>query len=268
MRTKSIKKVRKRKKNGFKKFCAWFLTIIIIIGAADGVNYYLNNKSYILKGITAVQNSYKLKEIKANKDKYTKELIELAEKNSETIDFVYNYPTRANNKGINIKTDTKYPLFIQWDKRWGYDEYGNEMMAINGCGPTALAMVVAGLKGDNEVNPKKIAEYSLENGYFVKDVGTSWELMQKGANGLGLESYTLPLDANTIIDNLNAGNPIIVTMGPGTFTSSGHFILLTGVSKDGKIIVNDSDSIERSQKTWDVNVFLEEAENLWCFKVK
>ncbi|MDO7203706.1 papain-like cysteine protease family protein [Paraclostridium bifermentans] len=44
-------------------------------------------------------------------------------------------------------------------------------------------------------------------------------------------------------------------MGPGHFTTEGHYIVLTGVTDDGKIIVNDSDSKERSSKTWDVDVF-------------
>lgn len=34
------------------------------------------------------------------------------------------------------------PLLLQWDERWGYSVYGDNMIAVNGCGPTAVAMVV------------------------------------------------------------------------------------------------------------------------------
>lgn len=56
-------------------------------------------------------------------------------------------------------------------------------------------------------------------------------------------------------------------MGPGHFTTEGHYIVLTGVDSDGKIIVNDSDSKQRSSETWDVDVFLKEAKNLWAFSL-
>ncbi len=35
------------------------------------------------------------------------------------------------------------PLLLQWDERWGYSVYGDNMIAVNGCGPTAVAMVVS-----------------------------------------------------------------------------------------------------------------------------
>lgn len=38
------------------------------------------------------------------------------------------------------------PALIQWDERWGYAPYGSEtIIAVSGCGPTALSMVISGL---------------------------------------------------------------------------------------------------------------------------
>ena len=37
---------------------------------------------------------------------------------------------------MNIQNDLKdnqMPLLLQWDERWGYRYYGDQMMAINGC---------------------------------------------------------------------------------------------------------------------------------------
>lgn len=57
-------------------------------------------------------------------DEYPDQLKELAEKNSETIDFVYDYPEMKDKKQTidlsqEAKTDT-VPLLLQWDERWGY----------------------------------------------------------------------------------------------------------------------------------------------------
>ena len=152
-------------------------------------------------------------------------------------------------------------------ERWGYEKYGSEYMAISGCGPTSLAMVVVGLTGNTNINPKVIAEFSEENGYVVDGVGSAWTLMSDGAENFGLRSEELPLSEDSIIDTLKSGQPIIASMGPGTFTTSGHFVVLTGVDKNNRIIINDSDSKIRSEQTWDVDVFMKEADNLWTFTV-
>lgn len=38
---------------------------------------------------------------------------------------------------------------------------------------------------------------------------------------------------------LSQGKLVVASMGPGTFTRGGHFIVLTGITDDGKIKVND-----------------------------
>jgi hypothetical protein len=204
---------------------------------------------------------------------YPSELLEMASKKPETINFVADYPNHKSDTDksqITVKGEYKkgeIPLFMQWDERWGYDKYGPDFFAINGCGPTSLSMVAVGLTGNTNVNPRYVENFSRENGYLVPGVGTSWSLMTDGAQKLGLKSKVLPLSESSIISTLKKGNPIIVTMGPGHFTTEGHYIVLTGVTDDGKIIVNDSDSKERSNQTWDVDVFLEEAKNLWAFSI-
>jgi hypothetical protein len=204
---------------------------------------------------------------------YPTELLEMASKKPETINFVADYPNHKSDTDksqITVKNEYKkgeIPLFMQWDERWGYDKYGPDFFAINGCGPTSLSMVTVGLTGNTNVSPRYVENFSRENGYLVPGVGTSWSLMTDGAHKLGLKSKVLPLSESSIISTLKKGNPIIVTMGPGHFTTEGHYIVLTGVTDDGKIIVNDSDSKERSNKTWDVDVFLKEAKNLWAFSI-
>lgn len=230
-----------------------------------------NSQDEVIQNLLKKAESYpKVVEILSNVEAYPKEFLDLASRKDEVIDFVYNYPKYDSEiaKNISINKDYKkgeIPLFIQWDERWGYEKYGSEFLAINGCGPTALSMVVVGLTGNKDMNPKAVSDFSLENGYLVEGIGSSWTLMTEGASKLGLNSNSLPLNRDIIIDTLNSGQPIIASMGPGTFTTTGHFIVLTGVDKYNKIIVNDPDSKEKSEKTWDMEVFMNETENLWTF---
>ena len=54
---------------------------------------------------------------------------------------------------------------------------------------------------------------------------------------------------------------IIAIMGAGHFTSTGHFIVLRGVTDDGKILVADPVSYNRSTTAWDVSIILDEVKN-------
>ena len=48
-------------------------------------------------------------------------------------------------------------------------------------------------------------------------------------------------------------------MTKGHFTKSGHFIVLRGVTSEGKILVADPASDDRSNKAWDMSIILNEA---------
>lgn len=202
-------------------------------------------------------------------EEYPPEIIELFEKNPETKEFVLEYPSekdKQHEKDIRGEmSDGKIPLFIQWDKRWGYDSYGNGMIAIDGCGPTCLSMVLTGLLGTESYNPKKVADFSAENGYITEEAGTKWALMTEGANQLGLYVDEIPLDENCIRRELEWGRPIICSMRPGDFTDKGHFIVLTGIASDGRICVNDPNSKIRSEQTWDLSRLMSQMKNLWSY---
>lgn len=245
----------------------------ILIGVF-GISILFNidqNIANVFAQYEKVNNNNKLENILQDENAYPEELIELALKKEETIDFVYNYEKYKNNEyksEINIEEDYnegEFPLFIQWDERWGYDLYGDTYMAINGCGPTSLAMVIVGLTGDTTINPKVIAQYSYDNNYYVENVGTKWDLMTEGVRDFGIEGEAIQLSEQEIISTLQKGQPIIASMKPGHFTTSGHFIVLTGVTEEGEIIINDSDSKKRSSVTWDIDIILEETKGLWKF---
>lgn len=202
---------------------------------------------------------------------YPESLIALLEKNPETKDFVLNYhKNKDKHPEIDLSgevTKGAIPLFLQWDERWGYEIYGSDFLAVTGCGPTCLSMVRCGLSGETEWNPLRTANMAEESGYYVAGAGSSWSLMTEGAAQMGLLADTVIFDAEHIVAELEAGRPVICIMGPGDFTTSGHFIVLTGVDEDGKIIVRDPNSKSNSKKTWDVDDLIPQIKNLWSYEL-
>ena len=135
-------------------------------------------------------------------------------------------------------------------------------MALSGCGPTCLSMVCIYLLNDSLYSPRYIADFAEKNGYCVPGNGSSWTLISEGGKELGLDVIEIPLDEGRIMRNLEAGNPVICVMGPGDFTTTGHFIVMTGCI-DGKISVNDPNSQARSNMLWEYDKIKDQIRNLW-----
>ena len=199
-------------------------------------------------------------------DAWPDSLIELLEKNPDAEDFVLNYP---NKKDLMYEIDLReyinnsnVPLLLQWDERWGYTKYGDNIMGLSGCGPTCLSMVCIYLLNDPQYTPRYIADFAEQYGYCVPGNGSAWTLISEGGKELGLDVIEIPLDEDRIIRNLEVGNPIICIMGPGDFTTSGHYIVMTGYV-DGKIKVNDPNSPTKSEKLWDYDEIKDQIRNLW-----
>lgn len=204
------------------------------------------------------------------KEGYPASLISLYEKNPETEQFVLGY---FNNKDKNVEIDLSgeveqgsIPLFLQWDERWGYETYGSDFLAVTGCGPTCLSMVWCGLSGDTLWNPLMVAVMAEGEGYYVEGAGSSWDLMTGGAAQLGLTVNEVIFDATHILAELKDGNPIICVMRPGDFTTSGHFIVLTGVNDEGLVTVCDPNSRKNSEKPWEVEELIPQIKNLWSYQ--
>ena len=198
---------------------------------------------------------------------YPRTLVELLDRNPETEEFVLNYPFRQEEK-IRMRDFDRsqgVPLMMQWDTRWGYIEYGSDVVGITGCGPLCLSMAGYYLTGDNKFSPDKVVAFALENGYNVSGSGSSWTLISEGGVKLGLDVIEIPLVKQRILDNLEAGNPIICVMGPGDFTTTGHFIVLVG-EDDGLLRVNDPNSKSNSEKLWKFEDIESQFRNLWVIR--
>lgn len=111
----------------------------------------------------------------------------------------------------------------------------------------------------NTVDPIEMARWSYENGYWCSGSGSYHALIPAAAKawGLNVEGCSAS-DGQKIADALADGKLVVAIMLKGHFTSSGHFIVLRGV-KDGKILVADPASYDRSSMEWDLSIILNEA---------
>ena len=141
--------------------------------------------------------------------------------------------------------------FSQYDPRWGGLMYGlTNTIAGAGCGPTSLAICVSTLT-DTVVTPPEVCDWSVKTGHRCEGSGSYHSLIPDGA-----AHYNVP--CRGIGQNGNEGKLVIAIMSAGHFTRGGHFIVLRGITDDGKILVADCASYERSQKEWDLSIFLAE----------
>ena len=204
-----------------------------------------------------------------NPSDYPNELVAMLERNPETREFVLNYPLKKDVKfdcTVSLPEDGSVPLFLQWDERWGYLEYSGEMMGLSGCGPTTLSMAAAHLLKNETLSPAYIAKFSDENGFSSYKNGSSWALMSKGAERLGLKSEELPLWEGSMVNALAENKLIICAMGKGDFTSSGHFILICGY-ENGLFSVRDPNSKARSERLWSYETLSRQIDGMWAVGV-
>lgn len=135
----------------------------------------------------------------------------------------------------------KVPLYFQTD----YPEvmYGAGSIATSGCSVTALAMVATYLTG-HEYLPDELAYY------FGGSAENNMQRLENGSKALQLPFYKSENWHHTL-RALQEGKVAIALMEMNSlFTTSQHFIVLTGINEDGKIMVNDPS--EPNYSKWDL----------------
>ena len=146
------------------------------------------------------------------------------------------------------------------------DSYAGGTIATSGCGVTSAAMVATTLTGKT-ITPSEVAKLAKEKGYEVSE-GTSWGLFNNLGSIYNFHGEEIGKDDKSILAALNSGKKVIVSEGKGTWTSgAGHIIVLAGAS-DGKIMVNDPYSPEKSKKLWDIGDITKTAKGAWAYYAK
>lgn len=201
---------------------------------------------------------------------YPDKLLEALANNPEMASFVAGYPMadklKASGEGFTEAEKNKsYPLFLQWDPRWGYVSYGDDSnIALSGCGPTSLSMVLYYLTGDETLTPDNIAAYSMKNGYYMSGTGTSWSLMKDVPAMHGLKVNQPVISEQAMKNELDKGNVLICSMRKGDFTTGGHFIVIYGYDEEG-FKVNDANCVARSRQSWSFSTIGTQIKSIWSY---
>ena len=139
-------------------------------------------------------------------------------------------------------------------------------VAQYGCGFVCTAMVLSYLTG-SEVTVEELVEWGQDE--YYNGQGANGTLFAAAAEEWDVgEVQTATKDnKDEIRDALRNGSPIIAYMGPGIFTSGGHFIVLTGIDENDKVSINDPGDANKEKTTWDLDVILENANynGFWIF---
>lgn len=255
----------KHKKALILAFAVLAALLLVLMGAKPLYNLYRDvSFSWVERSETEKAIKAYAEEKGISYGEYPQFIIDLYERNPETESFVLNYPFREKAEvDLSAYSRDTVPLFLQWDPMWGYERYGSSCIAVTGCGPTCLAMAGYYLTGDASMSPDQVAAFAQKNGYYEAGYGSSWTLISEGAEKLGLTAQELPLVKKKMTDALEAGKPVILALGPGDFTTTGHYIVLAGV-EDGLFRVNDPNSRVNSERLWSYEELEGQIRNIWA----
>ena len=202
-----------------------------------------------------------------NQEQYGSSLIMALAGNPEMADFAAGLLTREHVVTGGLREDEvpeEYPLFLQWDIRWGYVPYGGTggNIGSSGCGPACLSMAVFYLTGNRECTPDAVAKYSEDNGYYIAGSGTAWSLLYDYPLVHNLTSSAVGKSESRFKSELDKGNILICSVKEGNFTTGGHFILIYGYDENG-FKVNDPKCIYRSRLSWTFKQIKNDIKQTW-----
>lgn len=182
-----------------------------------------------------------------------------------------NYSQPATNTtaitGIQISNQSQEEknTFVNYFQQDYTNAYGEgATIASKGAAPTAMAMILTALKGE-EITPVETAQWSLENGFVTQENNAEVSYFDSISEAYGIDCEQVELTQENILASISEGKYMIVSMGEGQFGETGNYVVITGISSDGKITVADPNSQDNSTKTWDISVFLNEGTKLWVF---
>lgn len=168
--------------------------------------------------------------------------------------------------------------YFQTDARWKNISYSarGESTTIGraGCGPTAMAMVLATWV-DKSITPRTEAAWALAHGYKYPHQGTAYTYFAAAAKRYGLTCKQITPayiygNANSpyhaqVKAALDNGDLVIACMGKGLWTSSGHYVLVYGIS--GNVVyINDPASSRAVRTQGSYALFKRQVKLYWIIK--
>lgn len=164
--------------------------------------------------------------------------------------------------------------YLQTDSRWKNKPYRvkgeNATIGGSGCGPTAAAMIIETVTG-KKFTPEDACNWSMAHGYKALGNGTYYGYFKPQFAEFGIDcdmlnwtkTYGKPDHANhkKVEEMLKQGYYFIALMGPGLWTTGGHFVVLWW--QDGKMRINDPASTREVRLNGDIRTFRSQCSYYW-----
>ncbi len=159
-----------------------------------------------------------------------------------------------------VVTDGQYSLSVessigiltyynQSDSRWADYLYG---------GQDPLAMIVSSFTNQTLL-PPEMADWAAANHYWAPRGGTAHNFIPECASAFGLQASSFQnFTVEGVLNELTSGHILVALMGPGHFTGSGHFIIITDYWTGTQVRIADPASLENTQTPWEVQTLLDE----------
>lgn len=161
------------------------------------------------------------------------------------------------------------PYINQNDPRWAQENYGTDSsrkMWENGCAIASLAMVDQYFR-NNQTRPQDIIAWS-GNDYYIHEQGSAWSIFPAFGQRYGYDVHNLENDFHQAMNYLDQGYLIIVAVGPGTFTSWGHIMVIRGFDGYNVYLNDPNDSPEHffSIQGIPADILVQEGLNYWAMR--
>lgn len=180
-------------------------------------------------------------------------------------DCKYEITDPPKNNGTNTKEPVDYK---QYDSRWKKIKYtitgsSKQTIGSSGCGPTSMADIMATWV-NKKITPVEMCEYSLKKGFRTKNSGTAWGFFKSVANAYpqGFSKFTQTKSIATLKSALAQGAFAVASMGPGYWTSGGHFIC---VYKMDNTYVYARDPASSTRKKQKISAFEDQRKQFFIF---
>lgn len=165
---------------------------------------------------------------------------------------------------IKDLNDKKFPSFIQWDNRWGYLTYNGSILAKEGNIPTAMSSIYCHFFKDTPIDPYQMGKFFEDRKWAIKNMGTSWNAIEKGSLTLGLRYKVISSSEIDMTNNLRQGKILLASVGQGDFTKDSGLIIIYGKNKD-KFLISDPLSMKNSESLWDYETLNRQIIHIWAF---
>lgn len=172
--------------------------------------------------------------------------------------FPYNradWETAFNEGKVRYPENTDGKMDIPQDYQFLYKQpvatFFGEEKSVNtsGCGAASSSMVIRYLTGKEGYDPHTLFEWAYNNGQYY-GYGLAESTLSNFLSLAGITSSWIKPSVPLITQALKEGYPVIALALEGYFTSEGHYIVLSGITDDGYVYINDPNNSTISRYTF------------------